>query len=327
MMLVKFKYIKFIVTLNSFGCCAPPFRSGSMLQYGCRNKFGMTMCFISIFFLAFASAYAAEKAPISIEAGDQLEWLRNENKYRATRDVVITQGDTIIKGDMVEALYDPEQGPSALTFLTIDGNVSITQDGRTITSDKANYDTVKQELLFTGDKIVITTPDLSVQSSGRVQYLMSERKAVSDGVTTIKQKDQTLKADHMTAIFDDKNALTRATGRGNVIITRQLAGAGDVANDVVRAENADYNTATGKIVLTGNVRLARGESFMQGERATIDLKTGYSSLQNDAAQNGTGRVRAIFSTASDSSPVPKEKLIVPVVPGKKKPEAAYQVSP
>jgi lipopolysaccharide export system protein LptA len=279
--------------------------------------------FLFLMLLLAVPAFAAEKAPISIEAGDQLEWLRNENKYRATRDVVITQGDTIIKGDTVEALYDPAQGPSALTFLTIDGNVSITQDGRTITADKANYDTIKQELLFTGDKIVITTPDLSVQSNGQVQYLMAERKAVSNGATTIKQKDQVLKADHVTAIFDDKNTLTRAMGRGNVIITRQSGG----AEDVVRAENADYNTGTGKIVLTGNVRLARGENFMQGERAIIDLKTGYSSLQNNAAQGGMGRVRAIFSTASGGSPVPKEKLIVPIVPVKKKPEAAYQVSP
>jgi lipopolysaccharide transport protein LptA len=262
-------------------------------------------------------AFAEEKQPISIEAGNQLEWLRDENKYRATKDVVITQGDTIIKGDTAEALYDPAEGPSALTVMDIDGHVSIAQGDRLIVADKAHYDTKAQEVLFTGQQVMIKTPDLSVTSNGQVRYLMAARQIISEGSTTITQKDQVLKADRMTAFLDEGNKLDRATARGNVIITRKANG----GEDVVRADSADYNTTQGKIILTGNVRLARGESFMQGARATVDLKTGYSSLQNDPAQ-GTGRVRAIFSTSAGP-----QKISMPSIQAKKKTESAYQVSP
>ncbi len=276
----------------------------------------MMLRFLPMLLLLAVPAFAEDKPPISIEAGNQLEWLRNENKYRATKDVVITQGDTVIKGDMAEALYDPAEGPSALTVLDIDGNVTITQGDRLITSDKAHYDTKTQELLFTGG-VTIKTADLSVTSSRQVRYLMTERQIISESATTVTQKDQVLKADRVTAFLDEGNKLTRAAARGNVIITRQANG----GEDVVRAESADYNMAQGKIVLTGNVRLARGENFMQGARATIDLKTGYSSLQNDPAQGG-GRVRAIFSTASGP-----QKLSMPSIQAKRKTENAYQVSP
>lgn len=277
----------------------------------------------ALFLFAAMPVWAAEnplgnsKEPITIEASHELEWLRNENKYRATQDVVITQGATIIRGDSAEASYDPSKGSSALTVMTVTGHVNITQEGRTITSEMAVYDAVTQKLVLSGGAVKIEAPEFSVESNGPVEYFVAERKAIASGGTTIKQKDQTLKAQSVTAWFGEGNKLTKAVADKNVIITRDTS----EGKDVAQAQHADYNATTGKALLTGDVRLARGTNFMQGARASIDLKTGYSSLQNDASSGG--RVRAIF-TPGGASPLPQQAITVPVVQGKENPERAYQ---
>lgn len=260
---------------------------------------------------------AGSKEPISIEAASQLEWLRAENKYRATKDVVITQGKTIIRGDTAEALYDPIQGPSALTEVVLNGHVTIEQEGRMARADKAVYDTSKQRITLSGGTVTLTAPGFSVEANDNVQYFMAENKAAATGGVTLTQKEQTLKAQSATAWFDKDNRLLRANADGNVVMTQNTS----EGKQVAQAQHARYDAVTAKVLLNGDVRLARGDNFMQGAAATVDLNTGYSSLQNDSAG---GRVRAVFTPGGGgTAPLPQQAIAVPVVPGKKNPEGAY----
>lgn len=274
----------------------------------------MRICLFLLLVLC-GMARAADQ-PVTIEASDQLEWLRAENKYRATKDVVITQGDTVIRGDVATASYDPAQGPSALTELQVTGHVIITQPSSTITADHGVYDTMNKHIVLTGQQVKLVSPDVTMTSSGPVDYFVDERKIVSKGQTTVQQKEQTLQAHSATAWFSAAtNALEKAVADGDVIITKQT----DKGKEVARAEHAVYDAKANNVLLTKNVRLARGDNFMQGERATIDLITGYSTLQNDQQKNG--RVRAIFSTAKNSSSVAP-----PSVPVKIKTRAPQQMT-
>ncbi len=275
-------------------------------------------------FLCTAGAAAAQtpvgntQEPVTIEASNQLEWLRAENKYRATQDVVITQGTTIIHGDTAEASYDAAKGPSAIMQITVNGNVTITQGAQTATADTALYDVAAQQVTLSGGDVKLTAPDTQVLAHGTVQYQVSERKATAAGGVTVTQKQQTLKAQAITAWFDKDNKLTRAVADKNVVMTQQTTQGPQVA----QAQHADYDAGSGKVTLTGDVKLARGTNYMQGAKASVDLKTGYSSLQNDPARGS--RVRAIFTPGGgEPTSLPQQAIAVPMVPGKKNPQEAY----
>jgi lipopolysaccharide export system protein LptA len=263
---------------------------------------------------------AKSKQPVEIEASRQLEWIRDKNVYRATGDVVITQGTTVIRGDTAEAQYDAAIGPSALTVFTVTGNVSMSSDGRTIKADKAIYDTRSQELTLSGNTVTLTTETITVTSHDGMEYNAADGKAIARGKAEVKDGVQTLKADIITAWMQQgTNKLHRATASGNVLITHQ----GKDGTDIAQARNAAYDAVRNTVDLKGDVKLTRGANHMQGDHATVDLTTGTSSLQNNAATGG--RVRAIFTPGDSSSPLPNVKSSVPMIESKKQFEQPYAV--
>lgn len=261
-------------------------------------------------------AMAQDKPPIEIEADQQLEWLRNQHMYRGTGNVMIKQGTTIIRGDVAEAYYDGAIGPSALTNMIVTGNVVITDQTRIIHADHGTYDIATQKLVLTGKKIILDSPQADVSATGSMTYDAAENKATATGDAEIVQPGQRLKADTVTAWLEKgTNKLQRAEAKGHVIITRD----GRDGKEIIQSQRAVYDTVKNRIDLTGDVRLTRGSNHMQGSHATIDMTTGYSSLQND--QKG-GRVRAVFAPGG-SSPLPKVTGGVPMVNSKKNFEQPY----
>ncbi len=268
----------------------------------------------------YAQDIGKSKQPVEIEASQQLEWLRDKNVYRATGNVVITQGVTIIKGDTAEAQYDPAIGPSALTIFTLDGNVVMTNADRIIKADHAVYDTRTQELTLTGNLITLNTETISVTAHKGMEYNAATGQATARGNAEVKDGTQNLKAETITAWLDkESNKLQRATANGNVLITHQ----GKDGTDIAQSNSAKYDAVKNIVELIGNVKLTRGTNHMQGDHATVDLTTGTSSLQNNAATGG--RVRAIFTPGDSSAPLPNVKSSVPMIESKKQFEQPYAV--
>lgn len=261
--------------------------------------------------------------PVEIEADQQLEWLRNDNKFRATGNVVITQGDTIINGDTAEAEYDKTQGPSALTTMIVTGNVVIHTGENVIHAEEAQYDTRTEILNLRGKTVTLKSPSGDVTSVNGMDYFAKERKAVSKGAATVTQKTETLKAQSLTAWMNEKNELSRAEAVGNVVITQKT----EDGTNIAQAQRGTYDAAKQIAVLTGDVKLTQGQNYMQGDKATINLATGYSSLQNN--QGTGGRVRAIFTPDSDNgnavSVMPSLNQGMPAITPKKKFEQPYAV--
>jgi lipopolysaccharide export system protein LptA len=273
-------------------------------------RFFLILSFIALPFGAWAQMdLTSSKEPVAIEASGQLEWLRDKNMYRADKDVMITQGTTTIKGDTAEAFYDPVQGSSALTTITVKGNVTIIDKDQTIVASEADYDVIKQILNLRGDTVTITAPNMSVIAHEGVDYYAAERKAVAKGKAEVKQADQTLRANSITAWFTEGNKIDRAEARGNVVIVRKTP----QGDDIAQADQGDYSPGKDSAVLRGNVKLTQGDNHMQGDVATINLKTGYSTLKNTGS---TGRVRAIF-VPGGNSPAPNLTATVPMPNAKK----------
>lgn len=279
-----------------------------------------TAIVFSLLCLTLATPGFAQKAPVEIEASRQLEWLRDKNMYRATGDVVITQGDTVIKGDMAEAEYDAAVGPSALTLFTVTGNVVMTKPDQTVHADKGVYDTRTEVLTLYGDIVTLKTPTMTVTSTGGMAYDAAKGRATARGNAKVQEATRTIKADVITAfISKNSNKLDRATADGHVLITMD----GKEGKDIAQADQGDYDLVKDTISLRGNVKLTRGSNHMQGDYATINLTTGVSSLQN--SPKAGGRVRAIFSSGDSKTPLPNVTGSVPMVNSKKDFEQPYAV--
>ncbi len=245
--------------------------------------------------------------PVAIEADTQLEWLKADNKFRATGNVVITQGTTSIKGDNAEALYDAAKGPSALTEMIVTGNVIIKSDDNTATAEQATYNTITQIATLRGKHIVLTTPKASVTAQSGMDYDVANRKVTSKGPSVVTQGTDKIQSDQLTVWLTEKNEMKRAEARGHVIITQKTADGTNIA----QAERGDYDAVGKQATLTGNVKLTQGQNHMQGDAATINLATGYSSLKNNAATGG--RVRAIFNPEGSDNKMPTLKTALPNV--------------
>ena len=75
-----------------------------------------------------------------------------------------------------------------------------------------------------------------------------------------------------------------------------LEAVGDVyfvtPQQVARGDKAVYTVSADTIVLSGNVVVAAGENVVRGDRLTIQVSTGQSTMDGSPAQSG--RVRGVF---------------------------------
>jgi lipopolysaccharide export system protein LptA len=164
--------------------------------------------------------------------------------------------------------------------------------------------------------VTVTAPDLSVTAKNGIDYYTAENKAVATGDAVVRQKAQTLRAQKITAWFDKDNKLQRAEADGNVVIVQPKKEGGQ---DIAQADHGTYDLKSNNALLRGNVKLTQGDNHMQGDTATIDLATGYSSLKNTG---NSGRVRAIFTPGGGT---PGLTSTVPMIKAKQNFEPAYAV--
>lgn len=119
--------------------------------------------------------------------------------------------------------------------------------------------------------VEVTAETLSVdQDSGT---------AVFSGNVIIGQGDMRISAENVRVVYSD------ATGD-----IAQLLAIGGVtfvtATEAAQAQTADYNLATGIMILSGDVLLTQGASALTAEQMTVDLETGQAQL--------SGGVRTVF---------------------------------
>lgn len=253
------------------------------------------------------------KAPVEITADDAIEWLRDQSMYRARGAAMAKQGDTTIKADTLDAVYDPALGEQSIHTITATGHVDIVSNGRSVVADRGVYDVKTGIVTLTGQKLRLSGPDMTVTATESLSYDRNGGKASARGNAVIVAQGKTLKAQNVDAWFDKQNNLTRAAAQGRVTIQTE--------QEILEADNADYNVTTQQAVMTGNVKITRGQNHLQGARATVNMKTGVSQLFGSATGDGAtgqsgGRVRAIFFPGSDKNVMPHQTTdsFIPVKP-------------
>ena len=227
--------------------------------------------------------------PVTVEADNGIEWLRDARQYVARGNARATQGDVTVYADTLTASYrEAPNGTTEIFRLEASGNVRIASPTETAYGDRAVYNIDRQRLRLTGSDLRLVSAQDTVTARERIDYLQADRVAIAVGDAVATRAGRTIRADTLTARFaagkDGAQQLVRVEADGNVVIT--------TPNEIARGRQAVYTVPTETAVLSGDVKITQGSNQLNGQRAEVNLRTGVSRLL--AGRDGDGRVRGLF---------------------------------
>ena len=233
--------------------------------------------------------------PIHIEANEGNDWQRVNQLYVARGDARASQGGVTVAADELVAHYrSTETGTDEIYRIDANGNVRITSETEEATSDNAVYDVIKGVLVMTGQQVRLITQQDTIIARDSLEYYEDRQLAIARGDALAIREDRRVRADILMAHFAGDSGKTRSSelerieARGNVHLSTKT--------DIITADRGDYRLDAGIATVTGDVRITRGETQLNGDRAEVNLNTGQSRLVTDNAgtQNPGERVRGIF---------------------------------
>lgn len=178
--------------------------------------------------------------------------------------VSIHQGENVLYAEKVTAYLDVN-GKNDLQKAIAVGNVQVVTPSEIASGKEGSYDPQSGEIILYGD------------------YLTEANK---HGFVTIKQGDNILRAEKITAYLDTagKRDLRKAIAVGNVSVTTP---SGKASGD-----KGVYNPGLNKVELFDNVRIEQNGNYIIGAHAETDLVTSVSRIRGD--ENTGGRIHGTF---------------------------------
>jgi lipopolysaccharide export system protein LptA len=274
--------------------------------------------------------------PVEILADDGIEWHRESQRYLARGNASATQGETSVHGDVLIAYYRSQPGGGTEIFrYEVQGRARITNPTQTAVGDKAVYDIDTGVLVMTGKALKITTPTDTITARDSLEYWEKKRVAVARGDAVAVSEERRMTGDVLTAHFvEGRNApaptparpaantrgqpsAQQARGRQPAAPApapansggqrmQRIEGFGNVhvstPTDIVRSDRGVYNADTSIAMMSGNVRITRGQNQLNGDFAEVNLNTGISRLLTRADSGGDKRVRALFLPNNNEQP-------------------------
>ena len=214
--------------------------------------------------------------PIEIFADNGIEWHKNKNKYVALGNAKALSGTLSLESDRIEAFYKENDSSSMnITEVRAKKNVVVQDKKMKITGgDYAEYKILKDYFLINGRNITLTSEKNTLKSNKKLEYWRSKNIAIATGKAEAKKDNEfVVLADKLVWYLQETNQKTtvkKLLGFKNVSIKTN--------NEVAFSDKAIYNNETEICKLYGNVKLQRGESFLIGEYAEVDLRSGISKL-------------------------------------------------
>ena len=214
--------------------------------------------------------------PIEIFADNGIEWHKNKNKYVALGNAKALSGTLSLESDRIEAFYKENDSSNMnITEVRAKKNVVVQDKKMKITGGEyAEYKILKDYFLINGRNIILTSENNTLKSNKKLEYWRSKNIAIATGKAEAKKDNEfVVLADKLVWYLQEKNQKTtvkKLLGFKNVSIKTN--------NEVAFSDKAIYNNETEICKLYGNVKLQRGESFLIGEYAEVDLRSGISKL-------------------------------------------------
>jgi len=214
--------------------------------------------------------------PIEIFADDGIEWHKNKSKYVALGNAKALSGTLSVESDKIEAFYKENDSSNMnITEVRAKKNVVVKDKKMKITGGEyAEYKIIKDYFFINGKNIILTSEKNILKSNKKLEYWRSKNIAIATGKAEAKKDNEFIVlADKLVWYLQERNQKTtvkKLLGFNNVSIKTN--------NEVAFSDKAIYNNNTEICKLFGNVKLQRGESFLIGEYAEVDLRSGISKL-------------------------------------------------
>lgn len=242
-----------------------------------------------------------DKKPLEIEADEAIEWNRAEKQYIARGNAVAVQGDSRIKADLLVADYaENKDGETEIRNLTATGTVRIQNPTYKAFGDKAVHNVQKNTTIITGRALSLEGDNMVVTARDALEYHGNNNVAYARGNARAVQGNDVVRAETLIAHFKEnaqgEMVLSRVEGTKNITIVTDA--------ETISGDRGTYNVIDEQAVIIGNVKITRGENQMNGDRATIDMKTGLSRLsmdeKTDTSTTEPRRVRALLFKKGDN---------------------------
>jgi lipopolysaccharide assembly outer membrane protein LptD (OstA) len=245
-----------------------------------------------------AVALAATLAPLSAIISAQQPAPKQPAKDPDYKDVEI-------KADLLKRRWGSEK------TVLLSGNVVIKQGDTVLKSDKVEYDETTQIAKSPG-VLTISDPENDIRGDSGVAYLKERRGVLTGNIKLVakpRQKAQTY--DKKPAELRDAATMTcdtleylykqkQATASGNLKIVQK--------DRTVTAEKAIYNVKDEIVTLTGNVKGSdeKGQNFSSGGKVTVSIKDGDEWMEMEQAA-GTFKVKSEEEESSVPAKTPEKK--------------------
>ena len=214
--------------------------------------------------------------PVEIYAEQGIEWHKNDNKYLAIGNAIAKSGSMSVNSDRIEAFYE-EKDSSGMDIKLVKAhkNVVVTDENLKIIGGRlAEYNLKKDYFSIIGKNLTLTSEENKLESNKKMEYWRAKGVAIATGKARAKKGDEfKIKAEKLVWYLDenkDKIEVKKIFGFDNVSIITN--------NEVAFSDKALYNKKSGVCKLFGNVKLQKGESFLTGDYAEVDLNNGISKL-------------------------------------------------
>ncbi len=248
-------------------------------------------------------------APLEIEADNGLELYQDRQLVVAKGNVIATQGEVVLRADILSASYEEANGQRQIRRLDAVGRVRIETGRERLFGDHATYDLVRELMVVTGEGMRIEAEQQTIEADESLEFWGAEDRAVARGNAVVTQGTTSLRADVIEALLSKGgrggNATPTAIGVGKGSSVERVRAWGGVTirtpSEIVEGDEGDYDVVNQVAVLEGNVRISRGKNQLNGHKAIVDLKSGVSRLVG----GGGTRVRTIlFPGSADDAEAP-----------------------
>ena len=237
-----------------------------------------------------AAALRESDEPLEINAEDGIEWNRNDKTYVARGNARAASGEVEVLADVLTAYYREREekqpkaegeeslfsqgGGSEIYLLEASGNVRINSPEGSVFGDKGQYKLAEKVFVMTGDDLRLVSKDDVVTARDSLEYWEGQRKAVARGQAHATHEDKQIKADVLTANFEENAQgdleVHRIDAVGNVEIM--------TAKEYARGRKGVYYVDRELASLEGDVKITQGENQLDGDYAEVNMATGVSRM-------------------------------------------------
>lgn len=240
-------------------------------------------------------------SPIEIFAEEGIEWHKNKQTYIARGNAKASRADLTVTSDVLEAIYEDNKDiESEITILKASGNVFIKNQRAQILGGRlAKYNLKKEHFIVNGEELELTSNENKLTSNSTIEFWKNENIAIATGkAKAYKNNKYSIFADKLVwHLFDEKKKnkgdedyqIKKILAYKNVII--------ETNNEIAYSDKALYNEISGICKLFGKVKLKKGDNYLTGEYAEMNLNTGISKLlphPKNKASKTDGRVKALI---------------------------------